>query len=191
MSSKKKTTRQNILDISSELFMDKGFQATSTRQIAERAGITQPNLYYHFKTKEAIYIAVLEDLSKVVREQLELIIQEDNQLLEEKLLHVIHFLKEKHPVNLFIMRHDINNEMSKESHQFLYQLWRQSYLQPLIDLFTQYIKDDALFNAVELAMHFYGNISPYIQKAEGNHETLRPDQLVHLFVYGIIDRKDT
>ncbi|WP_373751448.1 hypothetical protein, partial [Jeotgalibaca porci] len=62
---------------------------------------------------------------------------------------------------------------------------------PLIDLFTQYIKDDALFNAVELAMHFYGNISPYIQKAEGNHETLRPDQLVHLFVYGIIDRKDT
>ena len=91
MSSKKKTTRQNILDISSELFMDKGFQATSTRQIAERAGITQPNLYYHFKTKEAIYIAVLEDLSKVVREQLELIIQEDNQLLEEKLLHVIHF----------------------------------------------------------------------------------------------------
>ena len=171
--------------------MDRGFQATSTRQIAERAGITQPNLYYHFKTKEAIYIAVLEDLSKVVREQLELIIQEDNQLLEEKLLHVIHFLKEKHPVNLFLMRHDIDNEISKENHQFLYHLWRQSYLQPLIDLFNQYIKDEALFNAIELAMHFYGNISPYIQKSEGNHETLRPDQLVHLFVYGIIDRKDT
>ena len=166
MSSKKKTTRQNILDISSELFMDKGFQATSTRQIAERAGITQPNLYYHFKTKEAIYIAVLEDLSKVVKEQLQLIIHEENQPLEEKLLQVIRFLKEKHPVNLFLMRHDI-------------------------DLITQYIKDDALFNAVELAMHFYGNISPYIQKSEGNHETLRPDQLVHLFVYGIIDRKDT
>ena len=46
------TTKQIILHEAGELFMERGFQATSTREIAEKAEITQPNLYYHFKTKK-------------------------------------------------------------------------------------------------------------------------------------------
>lgn len=188
MSVLKKTTREIILEIASELFMDKGFQATSTRMIAERAGITQPNLYYHFKTKESIYISVLEILSAEVKKQLNRMVKEENKALEETLLSIIEYLKAKHPVNLFIMRHDISHEMSKEKHLFLYNLWRQSYLQPLIDLFDGYVNEDSHFNSTELSMHFYGNISQYIQKEDSPHVTLSAEQLVHLFVYGIIDR---
>lgn len=65
------TTKQIILHEAGELFMERGFQATSTREIAEKAEITQPNLYYHFKTKEDIYIAVLEELSSEVKETLQ------------------------------------------------------------------------------------------------------------------------
>lgn len=185
----KKTTRELILEIASELFMDKGFQATSTRMIAERSGITQPNLYYHFKTKESIYISVLEILSNEVKKQLNRMVNEEDKALEETLLNIIEYLKAKHPVNLFIMRHDISHEMSKENHLLLYNLWRQSYLQPLIDLFDGYVKDDSHFNSLELAMHFYGTISQYIQKEESPHVSLRAEQLIHLFVYGIIDRE--
>lgn len=42
----------NILDVAEKLFMQQGYQATSTRQIADTLGITQPNLYYYFKKKK-------------------------------------------------------------------------------------------------------------------------------------------
>lgn len=187
----KTSTRQLILNIASDLFMDKGFQSTSTRMIAELAGITQPNLYYHFKTKEAIYIAVLEQLSAEVKLKMKEIVNDHNHTLEEKLIEIVDYLREKHPVNLFIMRHDIDNEMSKENHRELYQLWRQSYLQPVIDLFSQYIGEEAPVNPFELGLHFYGMISPYIQKNKKFHDSLKTEKLVHLFVYGILDRGDT
>ncbi|MGH2183148.1 TetR/AcrR family transcriptional regulator, partial [Enterococcus faecalis] len=41
-------TRQIILSVASELFMTKEFKNTSTREIALKANITQPNLYHHF-----------------------------------------------------------------------------------------------------------------------------------------------
>ena len=56
---KRMTTKEVILYVAGQLFMDKGFQATSTRDIAENAGITQPNLYHHFKTSY-LYCCVRE-----------------------------------------------------------------------------------------------------------------------------------
>jgi AcrR family transcriptional regulator len=46
--------RDRILQSGAELFAANGFAATTTRDIAERAGIRQPSLYAHFKTKSDI-----------------------------------------------------------------------------------------------------------------------------------------
>ncbi|MFF1830515.1 TetR/AcrR family transcriptional regulator [Paenarthrobacter sp. NPDC058040] len=46
--------REQILDAAAALFATNGFSATSTRAIAERVGIRQASLYYHFATKEDI-----------------------------------------------------------------------------------------------------------------------------------------
>lgn len=40
--------RDQILDASARLFVDRGFAATSTREIADQVGIRQASLYYHF-----------------------------------------------------------------------------------------------------------------------------------------------
>lgn len=42
------TSREQILDASARLFVDRGFSATSTREIADHVGIRQASLYYHF-----------------------------------------------------------------------------------------------------------------------------------------------
>jgi len=44
-------TRQRILDVASELFVERGYDATSLREIAERLGVTKAALYYHFASK--------------------------------------------------------------------------------------------------------------------------------------------
>jgi len=52
-------TALRILDVAEELFAEQGYDGTSLRQIAERAGIRQPGLYNHFAGKQALYEAVL------------------------------------------------------------------------------------------------------------------------------------
>lgn len=53
-------TRELILDTAMEMFTAHGFKATSVRDIAAGAGMTHPGLLYHFPTKEALLMAVLQ-----------------------------------------------------------------------------------------------------------------------------------
>lgn len=182
------TTKQLIMKVAGDLFMDKGFQATSTREIAMKAGITQPNLYHHFKTKEDIYIAVLEDLSSEVKEGLERLVVKENGGLVTNLQKILDYLRNKHPVNFSIMSHDMTYEVSKENHFYLYRIWQVSYLQPLTKLFTRYVTEEDFFTAEELARYFYTMIAPFIQKENKFNKEVSSEKIIYLFVYGVLDR---
>lgn len=53
--------RDRILTCARSLFANRGFDATSVRQIAEAVGVTVPALYYHFDSKRALLTALAED----------------------------------------------------------------------------------------------------------------------------------
>lgn len=53
-------SRQDLLDAAAELFIEHGFTATSTRAIADRAGLRQASLYHYFGGKEDILSDLLE-----------------------------------------------------------------------------------------------------------------------------------
>jgi AcrR family transcriptional regulator len=57
----KREARLAVLDAAGELFTGAGYAATTTRAIAERAGLRQASLYYHFPSKEDILAALLEE----------------------------------------------------------------------------------------------------------------------------------
>lgn len=52
--------RNEILDAADELFGQKGFDGTSTKDILDKVGIARGTLYYHFKSKEDIMDALIE-----------------------------------------------------------------------------------------------------------------------------------
>ena len=58
-------TKQEILEVSLDLFSIQGFEATSISQIAGAVGIRKASLYSHFESKQAI----LDALAKEVLEQ--------------------------------------------------------------------------------------------------------------------------
>lgn len=62
MSSIRERNKELILRAASEEFSDKGFAATKTSDIAERAGLPKPNVYYYFKSKENLYREVLDSI---------------------------------------------------------------------------------------------------------------------------------
>jgi AcrR family transcriptional regulator len=51
---------QRLLDSAMALFSEKGYAATSIREIIERAGVTRPVLYYYFKNKEDLFRHIVE-----------------------------------------------------------------------------------------------------------------------------------
>jgi TetR/AcrR family transcriptional regulator len=48
-------TRERILDAALELFSELSFEGATTREIAARAGVGQPLLNYHFKSKDELW----------------------------------------------------------------------------------------------------------------------------------------
>jgi TetR/AcrR family transcriptional regulator len=55
-------TRERILAAALELFSERSFEGASTRLIAERAGVQQPLLAYHFGSKEELWRAAVGQL---------------------------------------------------------------------------------------------------------------------------------
>jgi len=55
-----KERREQLLDVGRSLFAEKGFEATSTEEIAARAGVSKPIVYEHFGGKEGVYAVVID-----------------------------------------------------------------------------------------------------------------------------------
>ena len=64
-------TRQRILAVAQELFIEQGYDGTSLREISERLGFTKAALYYHFHSKDEILLALLETGDAMLSEFLE------------------------------------------------------------------------------------------------------------------------
>jgi AcrR family transcriptional regulator len=53
---KREMTRQQLLSAAAELFNERGYEATSVEDMAERANLSKGTFYYHFETKEALVV---------------------------------------------------------------------------------------------------------------------------------------
>ncbi|MBA3628309.1 MAG: TetR/AcrR family transcriptional regulator [Actinobacteria bacterium] len=51
--------REQLLDVGRALFAERGFEAASIEEIAQRAKITKPVIYEHFSGKEGLYAVIV------------------------------------------------------------------------------------------------------------------------------------
>ncbi|MEC4615724.1 TetR/AcrR family transcriptional regulator [Tsukamurella tyrosinosolvens] len=61
-------TRATILAAAEALIAERGFDRTSLQQVADRAGVTKANVYYYFRTKEALLGGVVAPHAQALRE---------------------------------------------------------------------------------------------------------------------------
>ena len=188
-------TRQDILTVATALFMEKGFKSTSTREIAERCHITQPNLYHHFKNKKELYLAVITQLTDRVQIDLSQLARSALPA-EEKLVEMVDVLLEKHPTNLFLMLHDMFAEMDSDDHGHLYQVFKQTYIQPFSLIFEQ---GDAAFvlrsgvTTEDASRFVLYNISAILSIQNTYRRAARRadiQQFINLMLYGIGEKRN-
>jgi AcrR family transcriptional regulator len=65
------TRREQLMRSAAKLFAEKGYEGTSTEEIARRAGLTKGALYFHFKSKEDMLFALVSAMEDRHREAFE------------------------------------------------------------------------------------------------------------------------
>lgn len=159
-----KDTRNNILVAARELFEKKGFAATTTREIAAQAGVSEVTLFRHFSTKRALFDQTLHSCLHpyTVEEYLKSGVTYD---LERDLKHIAFEMRENSRKNgsilRMIMRDKFRNtvpemKMKKNEHHM-----RTSLL-----AYFNAMKSAGTLNAPpEMAMKFFvSNVTHYLVK---------------------------
>lgn len=57
-------TKDKLIEIAQYLFLQKGYEKVSISEISQASGIAKPTFYHHFKSKEELFLEVLDDFFK-------------------------------------------------------------------------------------------------------------------------------
>src|SRR5579884_1347641 len=104
-------TLRTILRTAQQLFMEYGYRAVTTRQIASACGLTQPALYHYFRDKQELYLAMMHEEVAKMRAALERMARR-GESVAERLQRIVVYLLNSGQHDLDIMLHDIRHELS-------------------------------------------------------------------------------
>ena len=183
-------TRSLILKAAHRLFMEQGYRAVSTRQIAAACGITQPALYRHFATKQELYIAVLLELLQQTQTRLTRLVER-----HESVLHRLHLVARMLPStwnDAGQMFHDIQHELDAQGRKEVSEAFQRQVIAPIASLFTEGITQGILRDAE------HGGLAPVeavfilfrlLNDADTPKTSSRPqntDRMVDILLHGIM-----
>lgn len=75
--------RDEVLQTAAQVFYEKGYDATTTQDIADRLGILKGSLYYYIDTKEALLFELIDDAYTGTLERLHTALASDDTPLEK------------------------------------------------------------------------------------------------------------
>lgn len=102
--------REHLVRLAAELFAEKGFQATTVRNIADEAGILSGSLYHHFDSKESIVDEILSGFFTEIMASYRAVIEEGRDPRETiaGLVRVAFGTLEPHRAAITVMQNDWN-----------------------------------------------------------------------------------
>ncbi len=85
-----KTAKEKILEAADELFGTVGFDAATTREIAEKSGANKALIHYHFQSKQGLLTELLDRYYRKLGEKIEgALILEDKGSTRDRLLGLV------------------------------------------------------------------------------------------------------
>ena len=101
---------QDILDVATREFAEKGFAGARVDAIAESTRTSKRMIYYHFDSKEGLYLAVLENAYRRIR-RIEQALELDGLAPEKALRRLVEFTFDYHVDNPDFVRLVMNENM--------------------------------------------------------------------------------
>ncbi|NTV12914.1 MAG: TetR/AcrR family transcriptional regulator [Desulfobulbaceae bacterium] len=97
-----KETRERILQAAATLFAQRGFEQTTTRELAKAAGLAAGTLFNYFPSKESLAMAMVNAALQLGREDYRRHRHGDEELAEELFLFISSGLRRLKPLRPFI-----------------------------------------------------------------------------------------
>ncbi len=175
----KELTRDMIMDAARDLFVEKGYQQVSMRQIAKKLNYSHGAIYYHFKNKAELFYALVKNHFLMLDQKIEEIVN-DEASKEEKLGQLffgyIEFglTHQNHYEIMFLIKDDEVRNFINESPMVTYQKFanqvsklseKQMTIQEIWSIFislhgfvTHYLGHITTFDEVKSAARFHVNM---------------------------------
>jgi AcrR family transcriptional regulator len=135
-------TLKQILTVSLNLFIKKGYEHTSIQDIIDGlGGLTKGAIYHHFKSKEDIMLAVIEQLYKGVDDKL-VAVRDDKELNGMEKLRQIFRVSINNPVQLEMMSTAPN--LLKNPRMLAAQM--QSVIEDAVPIYIQPIMEQGILD---------------------------------------------
>src|SRR5437762_4274781 len=100
------TTIEAILKAGRLLFGERGFAATTIDDIAEQARVAKGAVYHHFATKEAVFAAVFDQVSRALVQEIDRAVRTEKDVLAAMVAGTQHYFSAcaKGPTGQIILR---------------------------------------------------------------------------------------
>lgn len=79
-------SRERLLETAIGMFAEKGYAGTSVREIVGRAGVSKPVLYYYFKSKEGLFLDILDMAENLQKQLLSEVLKTEGNVLDRLLM---------------------------------------------------------------------------------------------------------
>lgn len=189
--------RAAIVQAAIKLFSQNGFRGTTTKQLAQEVGVSEPVLYMHFATKSELYSAIIETLAER-GEELRATVRSCHTEVHDDLgfvrkladLLVGWYTEDPSRIRLLLYSALDGHELS--------ELFYQRQVVPFLEVFSAYIRRriaEGAFRQVDpmtAARAFCGMIGQYMQSihvfglphpVQEQQATIR--EMVHIFLNGL------
>ncbi|MDR7238934.1 TetR/AcrR family transcriptional regulator [Neobacillus drentensis] len=144
-----KETYQTIIKTAQRLFMELGYRAVSTRQIAQFCGVTQPAIYHYFKNKQTLYVAVIQQTLHHTESDLKAILGKF-PTFQERLTQIAIYMMIHFEMDLEQMFHDISHELGPDNQQLIHQRWIEGFFMPIVTMINDGILNEEIKNPESL-----------------------------------------
>lgn len=189
-------TKINIADKAKTLFSQKGYSVTSIQDICSAAGCSKGNLYYHFKSKEDLFLYLEEQASTEWLETLEHIFSRCETVTEK--LYAYGDFASKFERPLYSAEREFINKVGLDSEA------GQKFMDILIknrDRFQQFIfegitsgefKNEGLFELTFIVSSYFSGLNHYSIYYNMDHDALKTlfRKATKLLLHGISTAKE-
>ena len=179
--------RKEIFNVASVLFLEKGFNETSMRDIAEKTGIGKSTIYDYFENKDAIILYFLEEEMRSLNAESKMISESKNDTyskLRQLIKKRIDFYKSKSSIALLLI-YQAQRLSSKSVVKWMSR--REEYTKILQNVIEEGIKS-RLFRKVNsrfAAQSLFNLIAlMFLESFRGTSEDMT-DKILDLFLNGI------
>src|SRR6056297_301016 len=144
----KKDTRTEIMDQAIKLFAEKGFSDTSISKIAKSAKVGKGTIYWHFDSKEDLFLSIIKEKGKVYFEKVKSLEEskdKPSEIIYKYIKDRIKFVEDNNDLAMMI----VNNSdviINKEFRHYM-EKWHAQIMEVLEKAIDKGIKNGAFVNA--------------------------------------------